>query len=117
MEFLIPSRTKRPADDPIFALNAEATARRTKGESIVNATVGALLDDDGRLAVMSTVIDALREVPPIAAASYAPLAGSAAFLHAVIDDVLRGSSLAEHAVAVATPGGTGALRHAITTFL
>lgn len=117
MEFLIASRTTRPADDPIFALNAEATARRAKGEPIVNATVGALLDDDGKLAVLPTVIEALREVPSMQAASYAPLAGPQAFLAAVIRDLLGGTPLESHAVAVATPGGTGALRHAVANFL
>ena len=117
MEFLIPSRTARPADDPIFALNAEASARRAKGESIINATVGALLDDDGKLAILPTVIEALREVPPVQAAGYAPLAGPAAFNDAVVADVLSGTPLAEHAFAVATPGGTGALKLAVTDFL
>ncbi len=117
MEFLIPTRTARPADDPIFALNAEATARRDKGEAVINATVGALLDDDGKLAVLPAVIEAVREVSPARAAGYAPLAGSKDFLQAVIADLLGGSALAEHAVAVATPGGTGALRHAVTNYL
>ena len=117
MEFLIPSRTARPADDPIFALNAEASARRAKGEAIVNATVGALLDDDGKLAILPTVVDALRAVPPVQAAGYAPLAGPAAFNEAVVADVLAGTEMAKHAFAVATPGGTGALKLAVTDFL
>lgn len=117
MEFLIPTRTARPADDPIFALNAEATTRREKGESVINATVGALLDDDGKLAVLPAVLEAVREVPGARAAGYAPLAGPKDFLTAVIADLLTGSPLLEHAVAVATPGGTGALRHAVTNFL
>ena len=45
MAFLIPSHASRPSDDPIFALNAEARARAKAGESIVNATVGAMMDD------------------------------------------------------------------------
>jgi aromatic-amino-acid transaminase len=117
MEFLIPSRQSRPADDPIFALNAEASARRSQGESIVNATVGALLDDDNKLAVLPGVVEAIAQVPPIQAAGYAPLAGPAAFNAAVVADLLGGTPLAEIAGAVATPGGTGALRHAVTTFL
>jgi aromatic-amino-acid transaminase len=84
MDFLIPSRNNRPADDPIFALNTEANARRAKGESIINATVGALLDDDGKLAVLPTVVEALRAVPAQQAAGYAPLAGPTTFLAAVI---------------------------------
>ena len=54
---LIQSHQTRPSDDPIFALNKEATERRKKGESIVNATVGALLHDDGKLAVMPTAAE------------------------------------------------------------
>src|ERR1700757_4990486 len=110
---LIPSHQGRPADDPIFALNKEATQRRQRGESIVNATVGALLDDEGKLAVLPTAARAVHEVPALEWATYAPIAGTPEFLRAVIDDLLRGEpELARTAVAVATPGGSGAVRHA-----
>jgi len=117
MEFLIPAGTARPGDDPIFALNAEAQARKKAGESVVNATVGALLDDDGKLAMISGVVDALRDVPPEVGAAYAPIAGPPAFLQAVITDLFGDRPQASWATAVATPGGSGALRHAITNFL
>ena len=115
---LAASRRGRPGDDPIFALNKEATARRAKGESIVNATLGSLLNDDGTLAILPTAAKAVKDVPAVEWATYAPIAGSEPFLKAVIEDVFRGRpSLAAFATAVATPGGTGALRHAISTFL
>jgi aromatic-amino-acid transaminase len=115
---LIPSHQGRPSDDPIFALNKDATARRQKGESIVNATVGALLDDDGKLAILPTAARAVHEVPAVEWATYAPIAGTPDFLRAVVDDVLGGEpELKRTAVAVATPGGSGALRHAIANFL
>jgi aromatic-amino-acid transaminase len=115
---LIPSHQGRPADDPIFALNREATLRRQKGESIVNATVGALLDDDGKLAILPTAARAVHEVPPVEWATYAPIAGTPEFLRAVTEDLLGGEpALKRTAVAVATPGGSGALRHAIGNFL
>lgn len=115
---LTPSRRGRPADDPIFALNAEAGARRAKGESIVNATLGSLLSDDGTLAILPTATRAVREVSPLDWAGYAPIPGNAPFLKAVVEDVFQGRrELAAASVAVATPGGTGALRHAIATFL
>src|SRR4051812_34137277 len=117
MDFLIPSRTTRPSDDPIFALNAEANARKARGEAIVNATVGALLGDDGQLAILPTVVEALREVPARQAATYAPLAGPPSFCSAVVSELFDSSPLAQHAVAVATMGGTGALRHAFANFL
>jgi aromatic-amino-acid transaminase len=115
---LIPSHQGRPADDPIFALNREATQRRQSGESIVNATVGALLDDDAKLAILPTSARAVHEVPAVEWASYAPIAGTPDFLRAVIEDLLGGEEeLKRTAVAVATPGGSGALRHAIGNFL
>lgn len=117
VDFLIPSRTSRPADDPIFSLNAEAVARQKRGESVINATLGAIMDDEGKLAVLSTVVDAIRAVPAALEAGYAPLAGAPSFHAAVIRDLLGKSPLAEHAIAVATTGGTGALRHAVSCFL
>ena len=118
MLHVIPSHQGRPSDDPIFALNREATQRRQRGERIVNATVGALLDDDGKLAILPTAARAVHEVPAIEWATYAPIAGSPDFLRAAIDDLLSTQpELRDSAIAVATPGGSGALRHAIANFL
>ena len=115
---LLPDRNaSRPGDDPIFALNREATQRRAAGEKVINATVGALLEDDGSLAVLPSVVTALREVPAQKAAAYAPIAGVPEFHQAVIRDLLGGTSLADQAVACSTPGGAGALRHALSLFL
>jgi aromatic-amino-acid transaminase len=115
---LLPARNAaRPSDDPIFALNREATQRKAQGHTVINATVGALLEDDGQLAVLPTVMDAVRAVEPRKAAAYTPIAGVPEYLNAVIRDLLGGTALADMAVAASTPGGTGALRHAVSTFL
>lgn len=114
---LIPAASARPADDPIFLLNAEAQRRAAAGESIVNATLGALMEDDGTLAIMPSVVEALARVPAKKAAAYAPILGDPPFLKAVVTDVFDGHGLASQAVAAATPGGTGALYHAVTCFL
>lgn len=118
MSQLSPDRQHRPADDPIFALNAEATRRRAVGESIVNATLGTLMDDDGRLLVLESSVRALHEVPRDEWAAYAPIAGLPAFQRAVIEDCFKGrEAFARSATATATAGGTGALRHAVVNFL
>jgi aspartate/tyrosine/aromatic aminotransferase len=127
MSFLIPAHAARSGDDPIFALNSEANARARAGEPIINATVGALLDDEGRLAVLPTMAEALRAVPAEVVAGYAPIAGPDDFRRAVVTDLLgdRPSQAEGHpqtpaarsAVAVATPGGTGAIRLAFSNFL
>lgn len=118
MFHVIPSHQNRPSDDPIFALNREAMTRRGRGEAIVNATVGSLLDDDGKLAILPTATRIISEIPPEEWAAYAPIAGSPDFLAAVIDDLFRSEpTLKECALATATPGGSGALRHAIGNYL
>src|SRR5580693_4903510 len=118
MLHVIASHQSRPSDDPIFALNREATLRKEKGEAVVNATVGALLDDEGRLAVLPTAARAVHEVPSAEWAAYAPIAGTPAFLEAVMDNLLGDQpALRSKEIATATPGGTGALRHAIANFL
>jgi aromatic-amino-acid transaminase len=115
---LIPSRQARPSDDPIFSLHQEATARKQRGEDIVDATIGVLLDDDGALSVLPAAACAVREVPALEWATYAPISGTPEFRRAVADDLLgRSGELRDIAVSVATPGATGALRHAITNFI
>lgn len=118
MLHLIPSHQARPADDPIFALNREATERKKRGESVINATIGALLDDDGVLAVLPTAARAVRSVPTEDWAAYAPISGTPDFLRAAMDELLSTQpALRQCAVGAATPGGTGALRHAIANYL
>ncbi len=114
---LIPSCADRPGDDPIFTLNAEAVERAAKGERILNATLGALMTDDGRLAVMPSVTEAIAAIEPERAAAYAPISGDPEFRRAVVRDTFGDGPLAEQSVAVATAGATGAILHAITCFL
>lgn len=118
MLHLIPAHQGRPSDDPIFALNKEATQRKAKGESVVNATVGALLLDDGKLAILPTAARVVHEIPAEEWAPYAPIAGSPDFLQAVIGDVFADEpEMRACAVGAATPGGSGALRNAIANYL
>jgi aromatic-amino-acid transaminase len=114
---LIPEATERPGDDPIFTLHAEAVRRQRAGEPVVNATIGALMEDDGRLAILPVVRETIAAVDPLCSATYAPIAGEPPFLEAVVADVFGSSPLADRAVAVATAGGTGAVHHGIVNFL
>ena len=118
MLHLVPARSARPDKDVIFALNAEANVRRKGGESVVNATIGSLMNDDGSLSILQSVSRTLREVPPDEWAAYAPIPGTPAFVDAVLGDLFAGHpTLRAAATGVATPGGTGALRHALMNFL
>ncbi len=114
---LIPASAARPGDDPIFALDAEAKRRQRAGEDVLNATLGALFEDDGSLALLPSVFEALASVPAAQAAGYAPISGPRPYLEAVVADLWGKARLAEAAVAVATPGGTGAVYSALVNFL
>jgi aspartate/tyrosine/aromatic aminotransferase len=112
---LISTRRAFPADDPIFALNAEAQARKAAGEPVLNATVGALLDDSGQLVVLDTVMDLWRELTALEVAPYAPIAGDPAFLKALVRR--HWPMLDTAGAACATPGGSGALALSLRNFL
>jgi aromatic-amino-acid transaminase len=76
------------------------------------------LDDDGALSILPPAARAVREVPSAEWAAYAPISGTPEFRRAVVDDLLaHAAGLREIAVAVATPGASGALRHAVANFL
>ena len=109
--------SERPGNDPIFALNGEAVARARAGEDILNATLGALMTDDGHLATLDAANSAFAEVPADQAAGYAPIAGPPAFREAVIEDLFADPDLRRQAISVATPGATGAIHHAVHNFL
>ncbi len=114
-EQLIPSRRAFPADDPIFALNAEAQAFKAGGGSVLNATVGALLDDAGQLVVLETVMDLWRSLGALEVAPYAPIAGEPAFLKVLVQR--HWPSVSGPGAACATPGGSGALGLSLRNFL
>ncbi len=112
---LIPARRAFSADDPIFALNAEAQARKAAGDSILNATVGALLDDSGQLVVLESVMDLWRDLTALEVAPYAPIAGDPAFLNALVQR--HWPTLRSAGSACATPGGSGAISLSMRNFL
>ena len=80
-------------------------------------TLGALITDDGRLAVMPTVLETFARAQSAGTAGYAPISGTPAFRSAVINDLFGDGPLADQAVSVATPGGTGAVYEAVVNFV
>jgi len=112
---LIPPRRHFDGADPIFTLNAAAQARAAAGDSIINATVGALLDDNGKLVVLDSVMAVYRELTGPEVAPYAPIMGDPAYLLALTKR--HWPELSGYGVGVATPGGTGALALSIRNFL
>ena len=115
LEQLIPARRRFPAEDVIFTLNAQAQQRKAAGEDILNATLGALATDTGQLVLLETVAALWRELTPMEALPYAPIAGDPAFLRALVRR--HWPSLDGFGTGCATPGGSGALAISVRNLL
>ena len=83
IEQLITDRRSYDGADIIFTMNSAAQKRAATGASVINATVGALLDDDGKLVVLNTIMDTYQQLTPMEIAPYAPIAGDPAYLLAL----------------------------------
>ena len=107
-----------PVADKVFALSGRAKAAIAKKgkDAVVNATVGALLDDNGDLVVMSSVTEAIRSLTPVDYAEYAPITGTPAFKEAVVKALFGSYGPSGHVRLCVTPGGTGSLTSVIQNY-
>ncbi|MDO4553215.1 MAG: aminotransferase class I/II-fold pyridoxal phosphate-dependent enzyme [Bacillota bacterium] len=105
-------------DDKIFSTNklAQEMIARVGKDKVANATIGALLDDNGKLVVLSSVVKVLKELGPEDYAEYAPIAGVPSFLESVKKVVFGSYQPKAHVEAVSTPGGTGAIHNIIQNY-
>ena len=118
---LNPYAQSKIGSDTIFSWWARYQKAIENGADAVNGTIGALLEDDGSLAINTVVDEAIRAAPPVEIAAYAPLKGMPAYL-----DLAKTLALGEYRnqmeemglsmTATATPGGSGALFLAASNF-
>ena len=102
----------------IFALNREAgnAVLEFGKEKVVNATVGSILDEDEKLAVLPSVLETLRNLPDSEFAAYAPILGTPDYLESAIQAAFKEYRPEGYIKAAATPGGSGALRQTIWNY-
>ncbi len=112
---LLPSRRGFSGDDLIFTLNAKAQARIAAGASVINATIGALYDDAGKLVVLDTVMQQWQQLTSAEVAPYAPIGGDQTYLLNLVQR--HWPSITKVSVGVASPGGSGALALTLKNFL
>lgn len=107
-----------PLEDKIFGISNRAKAMMAKEgkDKVVNATIGALLDDDGKVIVLSSVDEVFKSLTPDEYAQYAPIGGTPEFKEAVKKDVFRNFEPTRFVEAIATPGGTGAIRNTVSNY-
>lgn len=103
--------------DKIFSVAAKYDeAVKSGNKDAVNATIGALIDDNGKLVVFQSVVDCLRNLAPEDYARYAPISGIPAYLE-VAQKLAFGSHTPKmYTAACYTPGGTGALRLFVSNY-
>lgn len=119
-EFIMAQQNGRniPSEDKIFGISrlANEMIEKKGKDAVTNATIGALLDDDGKLIVLSSVVEVLRNLTPEDYAEYAPIGGTADFKKSIKKAAFGRYMPNCFTEAVATPGGTGAIRNAIANY-
>jgi len=104
--------------DVIFG--ASAAANKAVAEhgaaKVTNATIGAILDDNEKLACIPTMEKVFRSLPMNDIIAYAPITGLPDYLNTVIDLTFADQKPEGYFASVATAGGTGAIHHAIENY-
>lgn len=116
---MVAPHSKRPVvPDIIFGTGREAQEAEAKFgfEKVINSTLGALTDDQGQLMFLPAVMSHLRALSDAELGAYAPISGLPDYLTAVQEACFRGHKPNAHTEAVATPGGTGAIKHAVWNY-
>ena len=104
--------------DAIFGASAacKVAADKYGKDAVTNATIGAIMDDSGKLACLPTVEKIYRELPMSDMVTYAPISGLPEYLKNVVRLTFGGNVPDGYTAAVATAGGTGAIHHAIENY-
>ena len=107
-----------PKEDKVFAASGKALDAVSKygPAEVINATVGALYDDDGKLLVLKSVEKVMKALPADKFAAYAPIAGTPGFKKAILKAALGSYEPKSYIGVVGTPGGTGGIRNAIANY-
>lgn len=120
--FLNAAGIGKHGNDTIFSWWAKFQDAKAAGKPAVNGTIGALLENDGSLAINKVVDAAVRNAPEQEISAYAPLAGLPSFLDltktlAFGDARAQLEELGFNFSSTASPGGSGALFLAANNFL
>jgi len=107
-----------PKEDKVFAASGRAKAAIAEygKDAVINATIGSLLDDEGKLVVLSSVEKTVKTLDAADYAEYAPIAGTEGFKKAILRAAFGDYKINSYTAVVATPGGTGAIRNTIANY-
>jgi aromatic-amino-acid transaminase len=108
----------RKLKDAIFDANQACNeAIKIHGkDKVTNATIGVVLNEEGKLATLATVEEVFRSMEFSELVAYAPISGLPDYLNAVIGLTFADNKPEGYFGAIATAGGTGAIHHAIANY-
>lgn len=104
--------------DPIFEIAGRAKAAQAEfgKEKVIDATIGAIMDDQGKLVTFDSVYDVLKGLPNEKIAAYAPIAGTPDYLKAIEKVTFAQYRPDAHIRSFATPGGSGGIKIAVWNY-
>ena len=120
MTFVRNKANLTPIKDTVFAIVEKAKEDKEKigAENVIDATIGSLYGEDEKLVALDEVFNHYDTIDHRIKAAYAAsFTGNPDYRTAVYDWVTQGTVLHKKHSVIATPGGTGAVSMAVTTFL
>ncbi len=104
--------------DIIFGLAGRAQEAESNfgRENVINATLGSIVDDDGKIVAFKTVYDEYRSLDNAEFCAYASIEGQPHYLEAVKKACFKGYAPEGYIKAVASPGGSGAIKLALWNY-
>ena len=112
MSFMKQSADLQPIEDTVFAVvsMAKQDIAEHGAEAVVDATIGSLYDEQGRLVAYQNVFDHYNAIAKEVKAAYAAsFTGNPGYRTQVRNWVLQDQPIKLNASVIATPGGTGAV--------
>lgn len=116
---MVAEHAKWPKEnDIIFSLSERAQkSEKEKGkDKVINATIGALMDDSGKLIAMDTVYKEFKNLPNQQIAAYASIGGQPEYQEAVKKICFQGNEPDAHIRVIASAGGSGAIKLAMYNY-
>ena len=104
--------------DKILGANQRANKLidRLGPEAVINGTVGAIMDEDGRLVMLNVVKEAFASLSAREMIAYAPIQGYGDYLDDVIAQCFSQSRPDGYIRACATSGGSGVIHHVVHNY-
>lgn len=108
----------RDREDTIFGISRQANDAISKygKQAVVNATIGAIMDEEENLCTLPTIDNLFKELSSKSIAAYAPIEGLPEYLKRAIDLTFFDNRPEAYIESVATTGGSGAISMAISNY-